>query len=286
VTVGVALVAGLWGDRAEFADAFGDASAPVLATAVAMQLAWLLLRTEAWNVCVGASGGAVDRRRLYRASAIGYLGNQFNPNFGVALRIAALRRSAPTDSPPVPVLIAAEMPIIVIELALVAICSFTLIAPLGIPWWAPLALLAAAGAVVAATARLADGHREGFWRGLAVLRGLDSRRRVVALTVLAVSAQVLRNWLILRGLGVDVSVLDAIALLIGNAAIGLLPLGPTAGVVTSMAILGSNGVAVTAAAGALLTTTGAIGSLIFAAWALLDGAYATRPEPVAPELPA
>jgi hypothetical protein len=35
-------------------------------------------------------------------------------------------------------------------------------------------------------------------------------------------------------------------------------------------ILGSNGVAVVAAAGALLTATGAVGSLLFAGWAAAD----------------
>jgi hypothetical protein len=35
-------------------------------------------------------------------------------------------------------------------------------------------------------------------------------------------------------------------------------------------ILGSNGVAAAAAAGALLTATGAVGALLFAGWALGD----------------
>jgi hypothetical protein len=35
-------------------------------------------------------------------------------------------------------------------------------------------------------------------------------------------------------------------------------------------ILGSNGVALAAAAGALLTATGAVGALCFASWALFD----------------
>ena len=47
-------------------------------------------------------------------------------------------------------------------------------------------------------------------------------------------------------------------------------MGPTLGVATSVVILGANGVAVTAAAGALLTATGAVGALGFAAWALVD----------------
>ena len=53
---------------------------------------------------------------------LGYVGNLFNSNVGLGLRIAALRRSAPDHSPPPSVLIAAELPIVVIEIALAA-CS-------------------------------------------------------------------------------------------------------------------------------------------------------------------
>jgi uncharacterized membrane protein YbhN (UPF0104 family) len=268
--VTAAIVYGLWDKRDDFTSALGDASWWVLALAVALQVVWLVFRSEAWHVCVEAAGGAVNRRRLYRASAVGYLGNLFNSHIGVGVRIAALRRSAPAESPPISVLIAAEMPILIVELALAAICSFTLVATLGIPWWLPIVFLGVAALVVGGTTRLANAKREGIWAGLGVMRGLSHRNRIIALTMLATGAQVLRNWLVLRGLGVDVGVLDSIALLIGTAAVGLLPIGPTVGVATSVLILGSNGVAVAAAAGALLTATGAVGALCFATWALAD----------------
>jgi hypothetical protein len=117
---------------------------------------------------------------------------------------------------------------------------------------------------------VARGRRQGFWTGLAVMRGLRGRSRIIALVVFAVSAQVVRNWLVLKGIGVDVSILDSVALLIGAAVLGLLPIGPTLGVATAVVILGANGVALTAAAGALLTATGAVGALCFATWALVD----------------
>jgi hypothetical protein len=276
VTVGgtllvtAALAFGLWDKRDEFAAALGDASVWILAGAAALQVLWLISRSEAWHVCVGAAGGAVDRRRLYRASAVGYLGNLFNSHFGMGVRIAALRRSAPETSPNVSTLITAEMPIIVIEAALAAICSFTLIGPLGLPWWAPAIFLGVAAAVVIGLTKLAKGRRNGFWAGLGVMRGLGSRNTIIALVMFATGAQVVRNWLVLEGLDVDVSMLDSVALLIGAAVVGLLPVGPTLGVATAVLILGSNGVALTAAAGALLTATGAAGALCFAAWALLD----------------
>jgi uncharacterized membrane protein YbhN (UPF0104 family) len=270
LVVGGALVVGLWGKRDEFGTAFGSASLLVLGAAVLLQVIWLIARSEAWHVCVGAAGGSVNRRRLYRASSVGYLANLFNGNFGLAVRIAALRRSAPSDSPRPAVLVAAELPILVIEGALAALMSFTLVGPLGIPWWVPLVCLAVALGVIAGLTRFCRDRREGFWQGLAVMRGLRGRNAIIGLVVFAVSAQVARNWLVLEGIGVDVSLFDAVALLIGLAVIGLLPIGPSLGAATAVLILGTNGVTVVAAAGALLTATAAVGALCFASWALID----------------
>ena len=270
VVVAVALAVGLWGKREDFVDAFGSASASLLAGSIVLQIVWLIARSEAWHVCVGAAGGQVDRRRLYRAASVGYLGNQFNSNFGLGVRIAALRRSAPRDSPSASVLIAAELPIVVVEIALAALLSFTLIGPLGVPWWVPLIALAVAALAIGGAGRFVRYRREGFWQGLDVLRGLSSRNVIIGLVMFATAAQVARNMVVLEGLGVDISVFDAVALLIASAALGLLPVGPTLGAATAVLILGSNGVAVVAAAGALLTATGAVGALCFAGWALVD----------------
>ena len=268
--VAVALAVGLWGKRHDFVDAFTSASAATLGAAIALQIVWLVARSEAWHVCVAAAGGNVDRRRLYRAASIGYLGNQFNSNFGLGVRIAALRRSAPECSPPPSVLIAAELPIVVIEIALAAILSFTLIGPLGVPWWVPVIVVVAATVLISGAGRFVRDRRHGFWQGLDVLRGLASRNVIIGLVCFATGAQVARNMIVLEGLGIDISVFDAVALLIASAAVGLLPVGPTLGAATAVLILGSNGVAVVAAAGALLTATGAVGALSFASWALAD----------------
>jgi uncharacterized membrane protein YbhN (UPF0104 family) len=268
--VSLALLGGLYGHRDAFTAALDSASAWLLVAAVAMHVVWLLARSEAWHVCVDAAGADCGRRPLYRAAAIGYLGNVFNSSFGLAVRIAELRRTAPDKAPCAGTLVAAELPILTIEIALGAIFSFTLVAPLGIAWWIPLLALAAGVGIVSGLSRLAHRKRSGIWNGLAVLRGMRHRNTIVALTLLAVGSQILRNWLLLRGVGIDVSLLDATALLIATAAIGMLPVGPGLGVATTVMILGSNGVAATAAAGALLTATGAVGAMLFAAWAIGD----------------
>ena len=109
-----------------------------------------------------------------------------------------------------------------------------------------------------------------LWRGLAVLRSLRHGSRVVAFVIVAVLAQILRNWLLLHAVGVDASLLDAVAVLIALVTLSQLPIGPSVGAAAAVLILGSDGVAAAAAAGVLLTVTGTVGGLCFAAWAGAD----------------
>jgi uncharacterized membrane protein YbhN (UPF0104 family) len=268
--VAIALAIALAGHGHEFVAALGSAPFWVLGLAVALHVVWLVARSEAWSVCIVAAGGSVSRRRLYRASSIGYLGNIFNGSFGLGVRIAALRRTAPDECPRASVLLAAELPIVVIEAALAAICSFTLVAPLGVPWWVPLVCFAFMAAVIGGMQRLARHRREGVWKGIAVLRGMEGRLRIIALVCVAVVIQIARNWLLLNWSGVNASVFDSTALLIGLAVVGLFPVGPSLGAATAVLILGTGGVAASAAAGTLLTVTAAGGALVFASWAVID----------------
>ena len=276
-----ALVVALSGTRDEFAAALRLAPVWILAAAVLLHLVWLVARSEAWHVCVGAAGGEVSRRRLYRAASIGYLGNLFNGQFGLAVRIA---RAAPLRAPREPV----------------PLCPGRCRAPnrrrrghprrsdlvhaggaAGVPWWVPLVCFAFTAALMAGLTRARPRPPRRVLEGLRGHAGARGRSRIIGLIVFAVCAQIARNWLVLQGIGVDASVLDSTALLIGVAVIGLLPVGPSVGAAAAVVILGANGVAATAAAGALLTATAALGALCFAAWALVD-----RLRPSAAPLPA
>jgi hypothetical protein len=113
-----------------------------------------------------------------------------------------------------------------------------------------------------------------LWRGLAVLRSLQGGSRVVGFVLVAVFAQILRNWLLLHAVGVDASLFDAIAVLIAVVTLGQLPVGPAVGAAAAVLILGGDGVAAAAAAGVLLTVTGTFGGFCFAAWAGADRLWA------------
>ncbi len=257
----------LAGRRDEFEAALTNASLGVLALAALGQIVALLARSEAWHLTIEAAGGTVGRRVLYRASSVQVLGGMINGQLGVAARIAALRRSSPDVAPQVPALVAAEFPIIAIEAVMAAFASYTLVGPLGLPWWSPLIGLAVVGAASAGLRHLALRKGRELWRGLAVLRTLNHGSRVVAFVLVAVIAQIARTWLVLDAVGVSASVFDAIAVLIAVSTLMQLPVGPSVGAAAAVLILGSNGVAAAAAAGLLLTVTGTAGGLCFAAWA-------------------
>jgi uncharacterized membrane protein YbhN (UPF0104 family) len=265
----------LAGRRGQFITALHSAPISLLMAAVLLQIVALLARSEAWNICVRAAGGTVTRRLLFRAAGVGYLASVINGSVGMAARITSLRRAAPESAPRVPALLAAEVPIITVEVALAALFSFTLIAPLGIPWWLPVIAVTIIGGAVAILRRVSERHRTGMWAGLAVLRN-HGRGRMIAFTLAAVCAQIARNWLMLHAIGVNVSAFDAMALLIVMFTLGQLPIGPSIGPAAAVLILGAHGIAATAAAGVLLTVTGTIGSLCYSAWAIVDRIAAGR----------
>lgn len=259
----------LAGRGAQFSAALRTAPLTLVALSVVLQLVALVTRAEAWTVCVRAAGGTVSRRILFTSAAYGCVASIVNGSVGMAVRIASVRRAAPRDTPRATALVAAEVPIIAVELALVAIFSFTLVAPLGIPWWVPVLIVVAIAGLTAGLRKVSKRHRTGPGAGLAVLR-MQSGGRLITFALIAVCAQVLRNWLMLRAVGVDVSIFDSMALLIVMFTVGQLPIGPSTGPAAAVLILGAHGLAASAAAGVLVTLTGIIGSLTFAAWAALD----------------
>jgi uncharacterized membrane protein YbhN (UPF0104 family) len=276
LTTAAVLALVLAGRRDEFATALSDVALWILGVTVLLQVVALVSRSEAWHLTIGAAGGTVDRRTLYRASSMQVLGGVLNGHLGVAARIAALRRSSPDVCPQVPTLVAAEFPILAIEAMLAALTSFTLVGPLGLPWWLPIVAFAVVAGLSTGLRHLALRQGRKLWRGLAVLRSVRGGSHVVGFVLIAVFAQIFRNWLLLHAVGVDASLFDAIAVLIAVVTLSQLPTGPAVGAAAAVLILGADGVAATAAAGVLLTVTGTLGGFCFLAWAGADRLWAGR----------
>ena len=97
------LVLLLAGRRDEFVTALSSAAAWVLLVTVLLQVVALVSRSEAWHLTIGAAGGEVDRRTLYRASSMQVLGSVINVGAAAAVLILGSdgvpRRPRPVCSP-------------------------------------------------------------------------------------------------------------------------------------------------------------------------------------------
>ena len=160
-------------------------------------------RSPAWRC-----GRSVNRRGLYRAASIGYLGNVFNGNWarGADRRPAPLgpERESSSIRPgrrraADPRHRGARPPDVVHA-----------VGPLGSPV-VPLVCLAVALAVIAGLTRFCRDRRDGFWSARRDARAAGRRRSSAWWSSRSGDGA---NWPA-RGIGVDVSLLEAVALLIG-----------------------------------------------------------------------
>jgi uncharacterized membrane protein YbhN (UPF0104 family) len=273
VVLGVALLAALGcvlaGHRGAFVDAVGNASWGALVVAALLHLGTVLARSEAWATSVDAAGVRLDRRSIYQIASLGFAANVLAPSLGTALRIWALRGKSRDEAISVYALVATEVPVLALQGLVTASMSISLLAPLHAPWWITPCLLAAVGVAVAALARMAR-RTAGPFRGLAALRAGGTRRRILAMVICVAACETARNLVLLHAVGLRAGPLDAMALLVGAGAVGVLPIGPGSSAGAAMLIFGAAGVGPAAAAGLLLTATGFVADLAYAAWGAGD----------------
>ena len=104
-----------------------------------------------------------------------------------------------------------------------------------------------------------------------MLRSLRGGSRVIGFVLVAVFAQIFRNWMLLHAVGVDASFFDAIAVLIAvvdaRPASGRSRASAPRPRCSSSAATGSRR---RRPPGVLMTVTGTVGGLCFAAWAGAD----------------
>jgi uncharacterized membrane protein YbhN (UPF0104 family) len=274
-TVGIALVVAvacfvLAGHGAAFLAALGGVSWWTLVLAVGLHVVAVVARSEAWTVSVRAAGASVSRRCCYQVASLGFAANVLAPSLGTAVRIWTVRRMKPEAAPPASALVTAEVPVLATQALFCAAMSFAFIGRLGVPWWLPVLAVCATAGMLAALPRLARAHAHGFWRGLAALRTRGDRSRVAGCVAVTVVCETGRTVLLLHAAGLAASVLDATALRMGSGLLAVLPIGPGSGAGAAMLIFGAGGVGAAAAAGVLLTATGLVADLGFAAWGVAD----------------
>lgn len=250
----------------EIVDAIKKTSPAQLVLVTALAFLTLLARTEAVVSCLTAMGARSRRRDIHAANSLTFLAATINHYVSSIVRGALLRRIDRERAPTIAQMVMVDTSTTLIEALVVGILIVFSASALRLPWWvAALILFACVCGVFAALAtRRRFGHRELF-RGLDVLVHSRQRAIVAALMVVVIVAQVARTFIVLHSVGLNPTLLQAVATFVAGGLLSSLFAGPGAGTAGGpLIVFGHSSLAASAAAGLELSITSLIAGILYA----------------------
>lgn len=240
---------------------------PPLAAAALLHMVTLACRSEAWAISLGAvSGERMPRRPVHAANGAAFAAGSLVTHCALPVRIAVVRRLAPSRAPRIGQIAIADVPILLLELiAAAGVLAAAALVGASSPWLALGAALLGAAALFAAR-RAADrfAHRS-LAGGLAILSDLRRRAALAALVATITVLTVARLDLLLAAGGLPYGPGEVAALFCAAGVLGLLPLGVGASPAAALATAGASGLAAALAVGLAIAATSVIGVLLYGA---------------------
>lgn len=266
IAVIAVLVYVIAGNGGQIAHAFKRTSLAQLALVTGLAFVTLIARTEAVVACLNAMGERPLRRDIHAANSLTFLAATINHYASSIVRGALMRRIDRDRSPTIPQMVMVDTSTTLIEALIVGILVVVSASALKLDWWVPVLILFAcvSGVAVALHLRQRFAHRELF-RGLDVL--VHSRQRVVVagLMLVVIVTQVVRTLIVLRAVGLDPTLLQAVATFVAGGVLSSLFAGPGAGTAGGpLIVFGHTSLAASAAAGLELSITSLIAGIIYA----------------------
>jgi hypothetical protein len=233
----------------------------------ALAFVTLLARTEAVVACLTAMGSRPLRRDIHAANSLTFLAATLNHYVSSIVRGALVKRLDRQRAPTIPQMIMVDASTTLIEGLLVLVLLIVSAETLNLDWWLPvLALLAGISVVVGALFARRRFAAFQLLRGLDVLAHSHQRLRVSALMVLVIVCQVARTLIVLGAVGLQPSLLQAVATFVAAGALSSLLAGPGAGTAGApLLIFGHQSVGASAAAGLILSITAILAGAVYAA---------------------
>jgi hypothetical protein len=265
----VAVIALVASNAEDVGDALALATFKEIAALVLLHLVALVLRAEAWGLCLTAAGAPIERRRLHATSSLRFLADTTVPTYiGAWVRIAILRKLDGKKAPTIGQMITADGTLLLVE-ALLTVVLLVLCAMLaGLSWYWPLLFAGLAFAALLGVVAL----RRRF-EGRAWVRAFDvlshSRHRMVLTGLLAVvlTIQPIRFFIALHAVGLDANALESLLTFVWTSAINALPVGPgPASVGATVSVFGRDGVGAATASGLVLAASAFVAAGAYSIW--------------------
>ncbi len=252
--------------------AFTDVPAWALASAVALHLATLALRSEAWRMTLPCDGRRLPRRTVHLANAGAFLAGTLSSHATLPARVALLKRFAGARAPGSGQICVADVPILALELCMTALVLAVGVTAGSGPWWAAPGALGLA-LVVLVGARMAPElfARRQIFRGLAALADRRRRRALAALVASLVALTLARVSLVLSVCGLPHGVAEVATVFVAMGVFGLLPIGPGASPGATLAAFGGESVGAAVAAGLMLSASSIVAVAAYVPLVVLGG---------------
>lgn len=236
---------------------------------VVLHLVALLLRAEAWGMCVAAAGSPVGRRDLHSSSAFRFLADTLVPTYvGAWVRIAMLKKLDPVRAPTVGQMVTADVILLLVEAGITLVLITAAVGSASVEWWlvpAFAGLLAMVAALVwSLRARFED---RPFVKTFQVLTGGRRRATLVALLAAVLLIQPVRFWLALEAVGLDPSAVEALATFLITSVYAILPVGPgPSSIGAALTVFGDGALAEAGAAGLILASAAVIAAGLYSVY--------------------
>jgi hypothetical protein len=243
-----------------------------VAALVVLHLVALVLRAEAWGLCLTAADAPIERRRLHATSSLRFLADTTVPTYiGAWVRIAILRRLGGDKLPTIGQMITADGTILIVEAFITVGLLFACCALTGLSLYWPLlfAAIAAAAMLGVHVARRRFANRS-WVRSFDVLSHGRHRVTLTVLLFFVLIIQPVRFWIALEAVGLDASALESLLTFVTTSVINTLPVGPgPASVGATVSVFGHDGVGAATASGLVLAATAFVAAAAYSSWGVL-----------------
>ncbi|MBJ7353206.1 MAG: flippase-like domain-containing protein [Thermoleophilaceae bacterium] len=275
------LIALLWPHFDEIGEAWKLISVRAAAALVLLHLIALLLRAEAWGLCIDAAGAPIERSLLHSSSSLRFLADTVVPTYiGAWVRIGLVRRyDAPraarpgaSPSPTIGQMFTADGLMLLVEAVITIGLIVAAVLTSSLEWWWIFVFAAAVGVLLLIVRWVFIRYKEReFARTARVLQNSSQRYKLAALLTVVLTLQPIRYYIAFKALGLDPSMSDALLAFLLTTVFNALPIGPgPSSIAASAALFANEGLDKTASAGLVLLASAIVAAAVYSIYGAFE----------------
>jgi hypothetical protein len=287
------VVALLWPHFDEIGEAWELISVKAAVSLVLLHLIALLLRAEAWGLCIDAAGAPIERTLLHASSSLRFLADTIVPTYiGAWVRIGLVRkydkpRAAEPGATPTPTIgqmFTADGLMLIVEAVITIGLIVAAVLTSSLEWWWVFVFAAAVGVLLLIVRWVFIRYKDReFAQTARVLQNSRERYKLAGLLAIVLTLQPIRYYIAFKALGLDPSMSDALLAFLLTTVFNALPIGSgPSSIAASATLFSGEGIDKTASAGLVLLASAIAAAALYSIYGAYELVRRTRAERARP----